>query len=149
MLLAVWTAIYIVDISRPPLLDDADSVHAEGAREMAVRNDWVTIYTDGIRYMEKAPLLTWSVATSYRVFGVSAWSTRLPLMLGVLALTLATYMLGRYVYGQAGGFYAGLGIVTSLGVYLYTRFLIPEVLIAFWLTLGYYFFLRALEDERP
>src|ERR1700726_1394071 len=40
-------------------------------------------------------------------------------------------------------------LVTSLGVYIYTRFLIPEVLIALWLTLGYYFFLRSLEGERP
>ena len=89
------------------------------------------------------------MAASYRIFGIGNWSTRLPLVLGVLALVLATYRLGRYVYGEAGGLYAGIALVTSLGLYIFTRFLIPEVLVALWLTLGYYFFLQSLEEERP
>lgn len=149
VLVSLWTIIYLVDLSRPPLLDDVDSVHAEAAREMAQRNDWVTSYTDGVRYMEKAPLLYWSVAASYRAFGVREWTTRLPLMLVVLALVLATYGLGRRIYGEVGGLCAALALVTCVGIYIYTRFLIPEVLIALWLTLGYYFFLRAIEEERP
>ncbi|MBZ5611938.1 MAG: glycosyltransferase family 39 protein [Acidobacteriia bacterium] len=148
-LVGLWAIIYMIGLSQPPLLDDVDSVHAEAGREMVLRNDWVTIYTDGIRYMEKAPMLYWSLAASYRIFGIAAWSARLPLMLGVIALVLATYVLGRHVYGEAGGLYAGAALVTSLGVYIYTRFLIPEVMIALWLTLGYYFFLRSLEEERP
>ena len=139
----------MVDLSRPPLLDDVDSVHAEAGREMVLRNDWVTIYTNGVRYMEKAPLLFWSVAASYKIFGIGASSARLPLMLSVLALIFATYLLGRHVYGEAGGLYAGLCVVTSVGIYLYTRFLIPEVMIALWFTLGYYFFLRTLDEEQP
>jgi 4-amino-4-deoxy-L-arabinose transferase-like glycosyltransferase len=130
-------------------MDDVDSVHAEAAREMTVRNDWVTMYSDGIRYMEKAPFMTWTQAVSYRLFGISEATTRLPLMLAVLTLVLATWRLGSYVYGERGGFYAGLTLVTSLGVYLYTRFPIPEVWVALWLALGYYFFLKALEQERP
>jgi hypothetical protein len=116
---------------------------------MLQRQDWVTLYTNGFRYLEKAPVMYWSLATSYEIFGVGDWSTRLPLMLGVLALVLATYRLGRYAYGAAGGLYAGVALVTSLGLYIFTRFLIPEVLVALWLTLGYYFFLRSLEEERP
>ncbi len=54
----------------PPLLDDADSVHAEVAREMLLRHDWVTLYANGIRYLEKAPLLYWSMAASFKLFGV-------------------------------------------------------------------------------
>jgi len=149
VLIGLWTTIYMVGLSRPALLDDVDSVHAEAAREMIQRHDWVTLYTNGFRYLEKAPLMYWSLAASYKIFGVSAWSTRLPLMIAVLALVLATYMLGRYVYGEVGGLYAGAALVTSLGLYIYTRFQIPEVLVALWMTLGYYFFLRSLEDETP
>src|SRR5271165_5624986 len=116
-----------------PLLDDVDTVHAEAAREMLLRHDWVTLYTNGFRYLEKAPLMYWSLATSYEIFGISDWSTRLPLMLGVLALVLATYRLGRYAYGEAGGLYAGVALVTSLGLFIFTRFLIPAVLVALWL----------------
>lgn len=138
----------MVDLSRPALLDDVDTVHAEAAREMVQRHDWVTLYTNGFRYLEKAPLMYWSLAVSYKIFGVGNWSTRFPLMLGVLALVIATYRLGRSVYGEAGGLLAGIVLVTSLGLFIFTRFLIPEVLVALWLTLGYDFFLRCLE-ERP
>jgi 4-amino-4-deoxy-L-arabinose transferase-like glycosyltransferase len=148
-LVALWAVIYMIGLSRPPLLDDVDTVHAEAAREMLLRHDWVTLYTDGFRYLEKAPLMYWSLAISYKIFGVGTWSTRFPLMLAVLAVTLATYLLGRHVYGGSGGLYAGVTLVTSLGLFVYTRFLIPEVLVTLWLSLGYYFFLRAIEEDRP
>jgi 4-amino-4-deoxy-L-arabinose transferase-like glycosyltransferase len=149
ILVALWLAIYVAGMFTPPLLDDVDTVHAEAAREMLLRHDWVTLYTNGLRYLEKAPLLYWSLGVSYEVFGISDWSTRLPLMLGVLALVLATYGLGRYAFGERGGFYSGLALVTSIGPYIFTRFLIPDVLVALWLSISYYFFLRSLEEETP
>jgi len=91
LLLGLWAVIYMTGLARPALLDDADTVHAEAAKEMLQRHDWVTLYVNGIRYLEKAPLMYWGVATSYTLFGISEWSTRLPLMLGVLAMILATY----------------------------------------------------------
>src|SRR6266481_2473194 len=145
----LWFAIYFAGMFTPALLDDVDSIHAEAAREMLVRHDWVTLYTNGIRYLEKAPLMYWCLATSYSIFGISDWSTRLPLMLGVLGLLLATYQLGRYAFGESGGLYAGVVLATSVGPYIFTRFLIPDVLVGLWLTIGYYFFLRSLEEERP
>ncbi len=149
ILISLWLAIYVAGMFSPPLLDDVDSVHAEAAREMLLRHDWVTLYTDGLRYLEKAPLLYWSIGASYEIFGVSDWSTRFPLMLGVLALVLATYRLGVYAFGERGGFYSGLALVTSIGPYIFTRFLIPDVLVGLWLTVGYLFFLRSLEEEPP
>ena len=104
----LWLAIYVAGMFTPALLDDADSVHAEAAREMVLRHDWVTLHANGLRYLEKAPLMYWSVAASYKLFGVEEWSTRLPLMLGVLALLLATYWLGVSAYGENAGFYSAL-----------------------------------------
>src|SRR5208337_405121 len=149
ILVALWLAIYVAGMFTPALLDDVDTIHAEAAREMLLRHDWVTLYTNGFRYLEKAPLMYWSLAASYEVFGISDWSTRLPLMLGVLALVLATYGLGRYAFSERGGFYSGLALVTSIGPYIFTRFLIPDVLVGLWLTVSYFFFLRSLEEETP
>lgn len=149
VLIALWLSIYVAGMFTPPLLDDVDTLHAEAAREMLLRHDWVTLYTNGLRYLEKAPLMYWSLAVSYEVFGISDWSTRLPLMLGILALVLATYHLGCYAFGERGGFYSGLALVTSVGPYIFTRFLIPDVLVGLWLVISYYFFLRSLEEEAP
>src|SRR5256886_4293499 len=145
----LWAAIYLAGMFTPALLDDADSVHAEAAREMVLRHDWVTLHVNGIRYLEKAPLMYWGVAGSYSLFGISDWSTRLPLMLGVLGLLLATYALGSQSYGERGGFYSALVLGTALGPYLFTRFLIPDILVGLCLTLSFYFFVRTLKEEPP
>ena len=148
-LTALWAVIYMAGLSRPALLDDADTVHAEAAKEMLQRHDWVTLYVNGVRYLEKAPLMYWGVATSYTLFGISEWSTRLPLMLGVLAMILSTYGLGRWALGSEGGFDSALVLATALGPFLFTRFLIPDVAVGLWLTLTFWLFLVSLEQEKP
>jgi 4-amino-4-deoxy-L-arabinose transferase-like glycosyltransferase len=145
----LWAVIYIPGLFSPPLLDDADSVHAEAAREMVVRHDWTTLYIDGVRYLEKAPLLYWGMAASYKVFGVKDWAARLPLILAELALLLATYAIGKRNLGGRAGFWAAVVLAVSVGPYLFTRILIPDMLIPLWLTLGFYFFLRTLEEQPP
>src|SRR5712675_2333366 len=40
-------------------------------------------------------------------------------------------------------------MTTALGPYLFTRFLIPDVPVGFWLTLTYWLFLKSLEDAKP
>ena len=98
LIVLVWAVIYIGSLFQPPLMDDADTVHAEAAREMVEHNDWVTLkINDGFRYLEKAPLMYWLVAASYKIFGVHDWSARLPIALGMLALLLVVYRIGRQV----------------------------------------------------
>lgn len=149
IVIVVWLLIYIPALAQPGLLDDADSIHAEAAREMVLNHNWVTLYINGIRYLEKAPLMYWTVATSYKIFGVGEWQTRLPLALGVLALAWCVFIFGRRFWGNEAGFYAALILVTAPGIYVYTRFLIPDVLVGMWLTLGLYWFLIAYEQEQP
>ena len=149
MIAMLWAAIYVAGMFTPVLLDDVDTVHAEAAREMLLRHDWVTLYTNGVRDLEKAPLMYWGVAASYEVVGISDWSTRLPLVLGMLALLFATYGLGKRAYGEPGGFWSAVVLGTCVGPYIYTRFQIPDLVVGLWLTLGAYFFLRSLDEEPP
>lgn len=142
-LIALTLAIYLGSAFSPALLDDADSVHAEAAREILVRNDWVTLYVNGVRYLEKAPLLYWAVAVSFELFGVWELPARLPLVAGALAFVLLMYGFGRLLFGPRAGFYAGLGGATSFGVYLFTRILIPEILLALFVTAALFCFLAA------
>ena len=145
----LWAIIYIPGLFSPPLLDDADSIHAEAARELIVRHDWTTLYIDGVRYLEKAPLMYWAMAASYTIFGTKDWAARLPLALGVLALLLTTYSLGKRTLGERAGFWAAIVLAVSIGPYIFTRFIIPDLLVGLWLTLSLDFFLRTLDEEPP
>ena len=147
-IVALWAVVFLTASSHPPaLLDDADTVHAEAARETAESGDWVTLHANKIRYLEKAPLMYWSVAASYKLFGVSEFSSRLPIALAALGLMLATMMLGRFAFDEKAGFYAALAIGSCVGIYLFTRVLWPDVLLTLFVTMAFYCFLRAIEGE--
>src|SRR5438045_2091374 len=70
-------------------------------------------------------------------------------MLGVLALIMATYWLGVTAYGERAGLYSAVVLATSLGPYIFTRFQIPDIIVALWLTLGALFCLLSLRQQTP
>lgn len=146
-LAVVFLTVYVGSMFTPGLLDDADSTHAEAAREMVVTGDYVTLHVNGVRYLEKAPLPYWLVALSYKVFGVNEFSTRLPMVLSVMLLGLLALCWGRRAFGERTGIYAAAFVYTCAGVYLFTRVLIPEVLLSLLIAVALYFFLTGLEPK--
>ena len=153
ILVLAWLILQIGGLFTPGLLDDVDSVYIEIAREMLLRHDYVTPYINGIRFFDKPPLMYWMAAASMHLFGIHDWAARIPLALAVLALLLSTYALGIRLFAaispatapDRGGFYAALALATSIGPYLYTRFYIPDILLALWMTLAVHLFLIALD----
>lgn len=141
----MFVAVYLASLFSPPLLDDADSSHAEAAREMYVTGDYVTLHINGVRYLEKAPLPYWLVAGSYHLFGVNEFATRLPMALSVLLLGLLALVWGRRAFGERAGIYAAVFVYTAAGMFLFTRILIPDVLLSLLVAASLYFFLTALE----
>lgn len=148
-LLFLWLCIYGPGLFQLSLFDDADSAHAEAGREMLTLHDWVTLHENGIRYLEKAPLPYWAMAVSFRVFGVSEWSARLAQGLGVLLLAFVLVRMGRKFLSPQAGLWAGVVSITSFGPYLFTRILIPDLLVGLWIALGLYCFLQGWQEQRP
>lgn len=150
IVILVAAAIYLGCMFSPPsLMDDVDATQAQIARNMLDSGDWVTAHLDGVPYMEKAPLKYWMIAVSYRIFGVSDWAARLPIALAIVALCWLTARIGCWAFGAKAGLYSGLALATSVGLFLFTRVLIPDVLLTFTITLAMWGFLRALEDDEP
>ncbi|MFZ0580141.1 MAG: glycosyltransferase family 39 protein [Candidatus Acidiferrales bacterium] len=136
-------------ISPPSLMDDVDAVQAQIARNMLTSGDWVTARVDGVPYLEKAPLGFWAMATSYRIFGVHDWSARIPIALSAIALCLLTAAFGVWAFDKRAGFYAGLCLATCVGLFLFTRILIPDVILTCSTALSMWAFLRAIDDHEP
>ncbi len=144
----VWVAVYFASLFSPPLLDDADATHAQAAATMARTGDYVTLYVNGIRYLEKAALPYWLAAADYRIFGFNSFATHLPLALGVGLLAALAYRWAKHAISQTAGFYAALATLTTTGVFLFTRIFIPEVLLSVFLCAALYCMLRGLETSR-
>lgn len=149
VLLLFFLAIHFGALFSPSLLDDADATHANAARAMAQSGDWVTLKVNGLRYLEKPPLPYWLVATDYHLFGENVFATHLPLALSVLGCAILAWVWARRAYSERAAFYAALGVLTSIGVFLFTRILIPEVLLTLLLGSALYCFLTGMEDRKP
>ncbi len=143
-------AVYLGCIVSPPsLMDDVDAVQAQIARNMLSSGDWVTARLDGVVYLEKAPLIYWTMAIAYAILGAHDWVARLPIALSAIALCWLTAAFGAWAFGKRAGFYAGLCMATCIGLYLFTRILIPDVMLTFTVALGMWAFLRALDEDEP
>src|SRR5579871_3337420 len=144
----IAAATYFVCISSPPsLMDDVDAVQAQIPRNMIISGDWVTPRLNGVIYLEKSPLMYWLIAISYLIFGVHDWAARIPIALSAIALAWLTAMFARWAFGKKAGFYAGLTIATCVGLFLFTRILIPDVMLTLVIALSMWAFLRVYDED--
>ena len=161
ILLGLWLIIFFAAAFTPPLLDDADATHAQASQAMLSTGDWVTLHVDGIRYLEKPPLPYWITALSLKLFApahppyarsqrdvdAAAFAVHFPLTLTILGLALLGYAWARRAFPSPGhhtALYTSVFILTSAGVFLFTRVFIPDALLSLLLAFTLYAFLRAL-----
>jgi 4-amino-4-deoxy-L-arabinose transferase-like glycosyltransferase len=149
LLAAIYAAVQFASLFSPPLLDDADAGHAQLAQHMVYSGDLVTPMLDGIRHIEKPPLPFWLVAASYEIFGQNTFATHLPNSLAMLGLTWLAWLWARRAWGGRAGLYAGLGVLTAVGPFLFTRFIIPEAELSLFLLIALYALITGLEDNLP
>ena len=146
--LLVASLVYLPAIFSPPhLMDDVDAVQAQITKNMLTSGDYVTARLDGVAYLEKSPLIYWIIAGCFRVFGVHDWAARIPISIGAIALCWLTYELAAWAFGTTAGMLAGVSLAASVGLYLFTRILIPDVLLTLCIALSLYCMMRALEAE--
>jgi len=133
-------------VSPPSLMDDVDAVQAQIAHNMLQSGDWVTARLDGVAYLEKSPLKYWLMAISFKIFGVHDWAARIPIALATVLLCWVTARFAAWAFGRRTGMIAGLILATSIGLFLFTRILIPDVILTLTITLTLWGLLRSLDD---
>ncbi len=159
--IAICLAIYLGSAFTPALQDDVDTSHAVAAREMLTRGDFVTMHINGVRYLEKAPLMYWMVAGCFRVLGMREIAVRLPTVVAMLGLVLLGMMWGSRAFspqqansglagdpfGERAGLYTGMFTATGAGYFLFTRVMIPEAILSLLIAASFYCLLCALDKQ--
>jgi len=152
IVIGVAALIFFGTISSPPsLMDDVDASHAATSRTMLRSGDWITPRLDGVKYLDKPPMIYWVAAASFAVFGAYDWAARIPMALCAVLLCWLTARMAAWAFSRTAGLYAGLALGSSAGLFLFTRFLIPEVMLALAAAVALWGFLRLLEgdEKRP
>ena len=136
-----------VKLGAPAFFEPDEGRNAEKAREILLLDDWVTPHENFLVVLDKPIFYYWLVAASYRTFGISEWSARLPSALaGMGCIALVFFFALRFV-GFWQALWSGLILVTSLEFYLLARIVIFDMTLTFLTTLSLLSFFCALHEE--
>jgi 4-amino-4-deoxy-L-arabinose transferase-like glycosyltransferase len=140
---AVALALYLPGLGAAPFLDPPEGFHAEIAREMVERGDFVTPYLNGVRYFNKPPLPYWLMALTLPPSGATPVGARVWSALAAAGTAALTARLGTILGGPRLGLLAGLIVTTNLGMFVFARIVKPDQLFILCLTLAFAGFVEA------
>lgn len=92
LLVALLLAVGLTLGLATPAMDYDAAQYAAIAMEMLQRGQWLQVFERGQPYLDKPPLVFWTAAAAYRVFGVHDWAYKLP---SLVALGVAVWSTGR------------------------------------------------------
>ena len=126
-LFLAFIVFYLYGLGHFPLVGPDEPRYAQVAREMFMRHDFITPTLGGNPWFEKPALLYWMMIASFKLFGVSEWSARLPAAVsGVLTVT-AVFVVGRQLENdrdhklQGYAIWSALAAATTIGIVIFSR----------------------------
>ena len=116
MIVATLYLCYFSQLGVVGLMGPDEPRYAWIARDMAETGDWITPRLYGSPWFEKPPLYYWGAALSFKMFGVSETTARLPSAIAALLGTLALAWLAWRVYGSAAARWLLLLLPSTAGM---------------------------------
>jgi 4-amino-4-deoxy-L-arabinose transferase-like glycosyltransferase len=150
MLLPIVLAalVYLISTTSRGVIDYDEGYYAQAALHMAKSGDWVTPYANGVRFLEKPPLLYWVTAVSFRLFGINEFALRLPTALAMIAVVWIVMLIARRASNERTALIAGLSTAFSAGAFLFTRETLHDVWLVLFISLAVYAFIEWHLDPR-
>ena len=139
-----------------PLIDPDEPRYASTARDMVLNGNWIVPHFNGAPRINKPPLFYWTVAISYKFFGINEFSARLPSALAAMGTVFITYLWGKRCRGgfetlpcYSDGFWTGVVLMTSPLFFLISHFCITDMLLTFFVSASLYlFFIEYTETNK-
>jgi hypothetical protein len=136
VLLATVLAFY--QLGARGIFSPAEARYGLIGREMIDSGDWIQPRINHVRYDEKPPLLYWAIAASYRWLGTTDFASRVPSALAFVGTAALTFAIAYELAGASAAPLASLVYTTSVGTFLFGRFVFTDTLLVFSTTLSLY-----------
>ena len=146
----IWAALLAALFYRlggAALFEPDEGRNAEKAREILVLNDWITPHENFHVVLDKPIFFYWMIAASFKIFGLSAWSARLPSALAAFACLVVVYRFCLTRWGRWEAYWSVLILLTSMEFFILARTVIFDMPLAFFLTLAFWAFYEAAQSE--
>jgi len=148
-LLGICLLTFFAGLGSPAITDSDEAFYAESAREMVESGDWLTPHFNYVYRFEKPILYYWLAASAYLVAGVGETTARFPSALAGLGLTLLVFVSARRWYDVSTGLLAGVITASSFGYVIMARQALPDLTLAFFVTLAIWAALVAYREPSP
>ena len=146
-LLALCGLTFLVGLGHPAIQDADEGFYAESGREMITSGDWITPHFDAEPRTNKPILFYGLIALDYKVSGVTEGGARLWSALAGVGLALAAAGITRRWVAVGPDLLAGGIVATSLGVTRLARSALPDVPLAFFVTMAIWAWLEAAQPD--
>ncbi len=147
VLVLVSAATFALGLDRPAITESDEAYYAEASREMLESGDWLTPRFNYTERFQKPVLSYWMTASIYRVAGVGEAQARAGSALAGFGLVLLTFACGRRWYDAKTALLGGLVLATSLGCVAVARLSLPDLPLAFFISLAIWGAFVALFDR--
>jgi 4-amino-4-deoxy-L-arabinose transferase-like glycosyltransferase len=129
LLLAVWALLCLPNLGAPSLWDIDEGHNVEAAYEMDESGNWIVPHFNYQVREDKPALLYWLQIAAFHACGVNEFAARLPSAVAALVAVLATYELGRRMFGARAGLYAGVILSSAVLFSAAAHFANPDALL--------------------
>jgi len=133
----------------PSLFEPDEGRNAEKAREILLLHDWITPHENFHAVVDKPIFFYWLIALSYKFFGVSEWSARLPSAMAAFGCILVVYFFVRRWWSEWEARWSVLILATSAGFFIFSRIVIFDMTLTAFITLALWAFYQAAHGTEP
>src|SRR4029077_17273830 len=131
------------------LFEPDEGRNAEKAREILVVGDWLTPTQNFVPALDKPIFFHWLVALSFKRFGISDWSARLPSALAAFGCVFLVYRFARRQWGPWEALWSCLVLVTSAEFFVLSRVVILVMTLPFFIALALFSFYALTQSNHP
>jgi 4-amino-4-deoxy-L-arabinose transferase-like glycosyltransferase len=147
LVLFVLSLPLVTNLGVSSLWDANESFYAVTPREMMESGDYLSPQFNYQPRAQKPPLTYWIIVISYKVFGITEFSVRLPGALAAIGVILFIYAIGRLLFSPTAGLLAALFLATTPRFFGLARKLPIDILLLFWLAGTAFFIIRAIKKN--
>jgi 4-amino-4-deoxy-L-arabinose transferase-like glycosyltransferase len=116
------------------LIDPNEGRNASIAREMAASGDYIVPHLNGLPYLDKPVFFFATAATAIQMLGATEFAVRLPSLVFTLATILLVMAFGYLRFNRSTALLAGLILMTCPLVQVYSRIVIFDATLMFWIS---------------
>ncbi len=145
-------SVLVISISLAGLngsLQNVDEVlYARVSRESLEHQSWLIQYKDGQEWFHKAPMIFWAVMSSFKLFGISDFTARLPAAFAGIVSAFMILFISRKIFNSTKtGVIAAFIYLTSLQVNASTHQVATDSLLVMFLLISLFFLLKGVSDK--